>query len=677
MEPAGRITALRNALKGGLSAPDEGTAHVLLGRLYEIEGRGDQAAAEYAAPAVRQSPLWEYGYFWRLGMKTPALDAAAQERLWKALFSAGPQASFRIEAAEALLKAALADNRTAEAVPYAEALHRAEPRNTEETAQLAGLYEDAGRSSDALPLVESLWSSYPDSPATRSFLRARPEWAGRLQSVPNTVRLTRLRALGESRDYRALDQELKAFHPKDPEQQGWRDYLKGRLAEADRHYAKAAKIYRALSAPPQAAMAGVTRMGLIASKGHLSRQSTWEIENVVVDLPLGYAGRETALVSLMKARARKKQVERACQLAAALLTPGTPQYQADEYLYGTAWKRWLDGNRNGAERLWRLMVKKLPTYADDRHAAVYCLLRLGLLDNANERTLLSSEVLREDAFGYFGYRLRGSSPDLRHGLQPPAWPASANGGHRLKGDLLMEAGFPSDAAGEYDLIDDSKKDQSLWWTLSQAQESAGDYRGAILSVRKAYPMAYASPGREVPVQAWRAIYPLPFLDEVAEASRDANLPAVLVCSVIRQESLWDKEAVSRSGARGLMQLMLPTARHVARANGLPQPTLARLHDPSWNTKAGAAYLERMLKRYNGRLFLALAAYNAGPSRVDAWLKRTNCPDRPDMFIESIPLRETRSYVRRILLNIWEYGRLYPQLRDFKSVAVFNRVYYKP
>jgi soluble lytic murein transglycosylase len=164
---------------------------------------------------------------------------------------------------------------------------------------------------------------------------------------------------------------------------------------------------------------------------------------------------------------------------------------------------------------------------------------------------------------------------------------------------------------------------------------------------------------------------------VAEAARDANLPAVLVCSVIRQESLWDKEAVSRSGARGLMQLMPPTARHVARANGLPNPTLARLHDPSWNTKAGAAYLERMLKRYNGRLFLALAAYNAGPSRVDAWLKRTNCPDRPDMFIESIPLRETRSYVRRILLNIWEYGRLYPRLQNLNSVAAPDRVYYRP
>lgn len=662
---------------GGLSPPEEATAHVFLGRLYEMEGQGEQAAAEYAAPAVRQSPLWEYAYFWRLGLKTPALDDAAQERLWKALFSAGPQASFRIEAAEALLKAALADNRTAEAIPYAEALHREAPLDAGMTAQLAGLYEDAGRSSDALPFVEALWSNAPDSPVTRSFLRARPEWTGRLQSVPNTVRLTRLRALEESRDYGALDQELKAFHPKDSEQRGWRDYLRGRLAEAHRHYAKAAKIYRALSAPPEAAMAGVTRMGLIASKGHFSRKTTWEIENAVMDLPIGYAGRETALVALMKARARRKQVERACQLAASLLTAGTPQYRAEEYLYDTAWKRWLDGNRNGAERLWRLMVKKLPVYADDRHAAVYCLLRLGLLDNPEERTLLSSEVLREDAFGYFGYRLRGSSPDLRDGLQPPPWPASADGGHRLKGDLLMEAGFPSEAAGEYDLIDDSKKDQSLWWALSQAQESAGDYRDAILSVRKAYPKAYASPGREVPVQAWRAIYPLPFQSAVAEAARDADLPAVLVCSVIRQESLWDKEAVSRSGARGLMQLMPPTARHVARANGLPNPTLARLHDPSWNTKAGAAYLERMLKRYNGRLFLALAAYNAGPSRVDAWLKRTNCPDRPDMFIESIPLRETRSYVRRILLNIWEYGRLYPRLQNLNSVAAPDRVYYRP
>ncbi len=671
------MAVLQEALRGDLSEADRGTAHVLLGRLYEKLGRTDAAAAQYAEPSVRRSPLWEYADYWRLRMTDPPLEDSARRALWKALYSAGPAASFRIEAAEALLKDALANHETAGAIPFALALHRAEPDDADRTAQLAGLYEDAGRTADALPLVEDLWTRYPTHPATRSFLRKRPEWARRLRSASDALKLRRLRALADARDYRTLAGELKVFQPQDTDQQGWKRYLEGRLAEGRHHFGSAARIYRALDRPVAAAMAGVTRMALMAARRHFSRKTVWEIENSAMDLPLGYDGRETALVALMRARSRRKQVERACQLASALLTPGKIQYQADEYLYETAWTRWMSGDRKGAERLWRIMVRKLPVYADDRHAAVYCLLRLGLLDTAEERTLLSSEVLREDAFGYFGYRLRGGGPGMLPPLPPPALPPDRDGGHVVKADILMEAGFPSTAAAEFRLVPPSRRDRSLWWAIGRAQEASGDYRDAILSIRSAYPKAYASPGRQVPVQAWRGIYPLPFKSDVDKAARAAGLAPVLVCSVIRQESLWDKEAVSRSGARGLMQLMLPTARHVARRNGLPHPTLTRLHDPGWNTMAGAAYLESLLKRYNGRLFLALAAYNAGPSRVDAWLRRPNCPDRPDLFIESIPIRETRSYVRRILLNIWEYGRLYPPMRDLTAVPAAERVYYRP
>jgi soluble lytic murein transglycosylase len=65
-----------------------------------------------------------------------------------------------------------------------------------------------------------------------------------------------------------------------------------------------------------------------------------------------------------------------------------------------------------------------------------------------------------------------------------------------------------------------------------------------------------------------------------------------------------------------------------------------------------------MAQYQGRAYLALAAYNAGPGRVREWLARAHCPTDPDLFVESIPFKETRSYVRRILLNCWEYGRLY-------------------
>lgn len=109
-----------------------------------------------------------------------------------------------------------------------------------------------------------------------------------------------------------------------------------------------------------------------------------------------------------------------------------------------------------------------------------------------------------------------------------------------------------------------------------------------------------------------------------------------------------------------MQLMYRTARHVARRKGFSIGGRFSLHDPSFNVLLGSAYLTDLLKRYGGRKDLALAAYNAGPSRVDSWLRRPRCPSSPELFVESIPFRETRSYVRRVLLNLEEYRRLYPE-----------------
>ena len=126
----------------------------------------------------------------------------------------------------------------------------------------------------------------------------------------------------------------------------------------------------------------------------------------------------------------------------------------------------------------------------------------------------------------------------------------------------------------------------------------------------------------------------------------------LVDSVIKHESSGNIAAVSPKGARGLMQLMPGTARDMAAELGLPFSEARLTSDAEYNKRLGSAYLNKMLDRYDGHQALALAAYNAGPGRVDEWLKSHGDPRKGEIgtgaWVQKIPYAETRDYTRKIL-----------------------------
>jgi soluble lytic murein transglycosylase len=128
--------------------------------------------------------------------------------------------------------------------------------------------------------------------------------------------------------------------------------------------------------------------------------------------------------------------------------------------------------------------------------------------------------------------------------------------------------------------------------------------------------------------------------------------------IMRQESSFDIGALSPSGARGLMQLMPPTAQEVAKQLGIPVSIPALTSDAGSNMRLGTAYLQEVLTRFDNSLPLAAAAYNAGPHRVVQWLgdngdPRTGPIDMVD-WIELIPISETRNYVQRVTENVVMY-----------------------
>jgi len=146
----------------------------------------------------------------------------------------------------------------------------------------------------------------------------------------------------------------------------------------------------------------------------------------------------------------------------------------------------------------------------------------------------------------------------------------------------------------------------------------------------------------------RLRYPRPFTTAVADASKLTQVPSDWILAVMRQESLFRDDAVSRAGARGLMQMTPSTAIAVAKRWHLPLPEKDGTFDPPMDVQRGAAHLRDLLDKY-GQLGLTLAAYNAGSIPVARW-----APTRPmdaDVWIENIPYGETRNYVQRIIEHI--------------------------
>jgi soluble lytic murein transglycosylase-like protein len=140
-----------------------------------------------------------------------------------------------------------------------------------------------------------------------------------------------------------------------------------------------------------------------------------------------------------------------------------------------------------------------------------------------------------------------------------------------------------------------------------------------------------------------------------------NLDKYLVLGLIREESFFRPDAVSPARANGVMQLLYGTAKDVAKKQGI-RIKKWDLYNPNINIRLGTDYLKGLLDKYNNKLHLALAAYNAGDFRVDEWLQRFgNVPE--DEFIEMIPFTDTRNYVKNILRNYYYYRFYYERSQD--------------
>ncbi len=163
----------------------------------------------------------------------------------------------------------------------------------------------------------------------------------------------------------------------------------------------------------------------------------------------------------------------------------------------------------------------------------------------------------------------------------------------------------------------------------------------------------------------QALYPFPYFAQIDRWSQQFRLPPALVIALIRQESRFEPEILSRSGAVGLMQVMPDTGAWIASKRGIRRYSLK---NPEDNINFGTWYLDYTHNSFQNNSLLAVASYNAGPGAIARWVREKGLGD-PDEFIENIPYTETRDYVPKVFGNYWNYLRLYSPVIQQKMATL--------
>lgn len=317
---------------------------------------------------------------------------------------------------------------------------------------------------------------------------------------------------------------------------------------------------------------------------------------------------------------------------------------------------WLGGRLDSAEALYRSEVSGGGPQAA---AARFWLGRIAWRrgDTAAARETWRA-LARDDSLGYYGLRARRETdlPPLAIAAAPEPSPPPAAAAALARLDTLTLAGLDSEARVEVrHLLARPPQELDAMLALSAGLAARGWGPAAVRLAWQAWTRAPGDP------RTLRAIYPWPNRAAVEAEAAEFDVDPLLLVALVRQESVFDPEALSPAGARGLAQLLPGTAALTARGLDVTfYPDWITV--PDLNLHLGAAHLADLLRRFNGRLDAAVAAYNAGPRPVRRWLETPGAGD-PDQFLELISYQETRGYVRAVFRNRELYRALYAASRN--------------
>ncbi len=248
-------------------------------------------------------------------------------------------------------------------------------------------------------------------------------------------------------------------------------------------------------------------------------------------------------------------------------------------------------------------------------------------------------------------------PEVNVAAAEEAYEPSA---YLLKGDVLAKLGLYRLAEREYVRAGRAHRDNRFaLGDLLQRYERIGSTYQA-LRVSNWMVGVEQRQGLRITLASFRRLYPTYYWGEISRTAREVDLDPNLILAIIRQESAFNEEALSSAGARGLMQVMPATGRRMARKVRMAGFSTADLWEPQTSIRLGGRHLSDHLRYFDRskdrQLGLALSAYNAGLKAARRWSRRLPRED-VDEFVESIPYRETRNYVKLVYRNYQVYSYL--------------------
>lgn len=224
--------------------------------------------------------------------------------------------------------------------------------------------------------------------------------------------------------------------------------------------------------------------------------------------------------------------------------------------------------------------------------------------------------------------------------------------------LLARAGLKTEAAQmARALAVDVANDPALTLLAARASANAHDYRQAVRLVESRFNAFLQRPANGVPDDFWMLAYPRAFWDDVRRAAESGHVDPLLLLSLARQESRFDPTVRSQVGALGLFQIMPYTADELAPGLGISATDRTVLLQPRISSAFAARLVADLLKQFDDDAVAVMAAYNAGADRANDWWKAAR-HDTEDLFVDTIPYTETRTYVRTVYSNYVRYRQLY-------------------
>lgn len=510
--------------------------------------------------------------------------------------------------------------------------------------------EGAGDRLLALRAYSMAWWSVPGSPdADAALARLRVLIPDRPPVPTPEARVQRARRLLGVGEFEAAERELaSALHqPLSPELAADAWYRLGflRLGTQGAVYAFA---QAAQPGGPDAPRALYWRGRALLSVGR--RAEAWALWREIAANYAESAWAARAWLSLGLSAEGEDDLLTASRSLAALARQYPASASGDEARWRLGWLAYRQRRYGDAERQFLQSAADFP--ATGRAAANLYWAAKARTRRGRDARALMADVAQRYPYTYYGQRAR-TELGMPAPQTPPGPPAIrlGDGDTHVLFEELAALGFDRDAAEAASDMAVTSPDGNILSAIAWLRARIEEYGASVAAAEQAVRAARAreeEPDREVLMLA----YPRAFWTEIRTAAAAPGVDPYLVSALIREESRFDRRAISPARAIGLMQLLPSTASGVAGSDMSPDA----LMDASTNIALGVKFLAGLLRRYNGDVVLALAAYNAGPGLAGR-ISRFPRTD-PDVFIESIPFSETRAYVQRVLQSHGIYRWLY-------------------